>query len=872
MADLVCPKCQRAHELGATCNGFAARPEPQEAPPLRRAAAQPEGEPAAEAAGAVPGPASVVHDGAGADPDVLTGKVLGGKYVLERRIGEGGMGEVYRAEHRELGRKVAVKRIATVLAGRTEAQKRLLLEARTAACISHPNIVQVFDVGTDDENHPFFVMELLDGETLQELVRREGPLAPDRAVDITLQILDALVVAHRTVVHRDLKPSNVVVRKHLGQDLVTILDFGIAKLRDGSLDLTQPGLAVGTPAYSPPEVASHEDIAHPERIDIYMAGLLLYVMVAGRHFLPKGALAHEIVALHAAGAPPLRKLAPGCPPALEAIACRALAVRPEDRYPSAAEFLRALRAFRHPEALAPGGGEIGGIGDRGDEELPHGTVVDGKYRVEGKLGQGGHGVVYEVTDLVVQRRCALKLMTAGVTSARARARFLREAELAAKVDHPNVVRVHGGGEWQARPYLVFELVEGTTLRERWGGLSWTDLVGIVAQVAAALDALHARGIVHRDLSPDNILVEKGSLRVRVTDFGVARPEGSELTAPSTAGGKRALGRFGYMSPEQIVMDPVTGAADQWALGAIVYEALTGWPPFHPGANAPAGDREGAERAASEIQMEMIEEVQKGEPPPAPRTRNRSVPDGVDAVILRALAPVASARFSSCAELASALDAFRGESVVPAVRDAEPGAVTEIAWSKESTAPMARGRRRLWRAGLAAAAVVLVGGTATVVGLRGRTGEALAPSVPAAVPAPATAGAPAATPTFVKIALRSSLPGVRVRLEGAEDTLELPAGISNRKGLRKAATFLKDGYEPLSRELVFDEDHAEDIVMTPLAPAAPAAPPAAAGATVEKGIPGRRTRPDKKDQKKNEKEEDLYRRPGMGDKPATGPQK
>ncbi len=664
----MCPKCHRPHALGGTCVGFGERrPEPA---PVDAALAPTEN-------GEEPRPNAEPSSG---EDEEIRGTVLGGKYVLEGRVGGGGMGEVFSARHRELGNLVAVKRMNILIAGRTEAQQRFLLEARTAAAIKHPNIVQVFDVGQDEDGHPFFVMELLDGETVQELVKREGPLPPARAVDIAMQILDALVVAHRTVAHRDLKPSNVFLVPHRGQDLVKILDFGIAKLKDGTLELTQRGHAVGTPQYSPPEVLTHREVTNPELIDIYMVGVVLFVMLAGRHFVAPGVLIQEIAPVVLAGAPPLRRMAPACPPALEAIVAKALAVKPEHRYQSAAEFLGALQAYRHPAAV-----------EEPSDDVALGTLIENKYRVEAKLGEGGYGVVYEVTDLVVRRRCALKLLRLVGADEKTRARFLREAELAAQVDHPNVVRVHGGGEWQGRPYLVFELLQGTTLRERWHEMSWVDLVAVVGQVAAALDAIHEKGIVHRDLAPENILVERGGLRVKVTDFGVARPEGSELTASSTGS---VLGRFGYMSPEQVCMEGVTAAADQWALGAIVYEALTGWPPFHPG-----GDSKDAE-------IEIAERIQKREAPPAPRSKNRSVPEGVDAVVLRALAPTPAGRFSACREFAAALEAFKTRSVVPAVRSAPATSETEVAWSREGTQETS-GRRRwmVWAAGV----VVLLAG-------------------------------------------------------------------------------------------------------------------------------------------------------------------
>ncbi len=828
MGDLLCPKCHRPHTLGGTCAGFGDhRPEPA---PVEVALAPTEnGEDVRHEVRAV----------SDEDSGEFEGTVLGGKYVLEGRVGSGGMGEVFSARHRELGRRVAVKRMNILIAGRAEAQQRFLLEARTSAVIEHPNIVQVFDVGQDAEGHPFFVMELLEGETVQELVKREGALPPARAVDIAMQILEALRVAHRTVAHRDLKPSNVFLVPHRGQDLVKILDFGIAKLKDGTLELTQRGVAVGTPQYSPPEVLTHREATNPELIDIYMVGVVLFVMLAGRHFITPSVSVQDIALVVLAGAPPLRRMAPACSPALEAIVAKALAVKPDHRYQSAGEFLAALQAFRQPDTL-----------QESPEDVASGTLIENKYRVESKLGEGGYGIVYEVTDLVVRRRCALKLQRSVGADEKTRARFLREAELAAQVDHPNVVRVHGGGEWRGRPYLVFELLRAVTLRERWHELSWADLVVVVGQVAAALDAIHEKGIVHRDLAPENILVERGSLRVKVTDFGLARPEGSELTASSTGS---VFGRFGYMSPEQVRLEGVTPASDQWSLGAIVYEALTGWPPFHPGGES------------QDHEIAIVEGIQKREAPPAPRSRNRSVPEGVDAVVLRALAPTSAARFSSCREFAAALDAFKTRSVVPGIRSEPSPSGTEVAWSRDGTRETSSRRRSLvW---VAATVVVLAGGG--VLGIQNgwwRRATGTAPSAPAASVLAGDAGAS----SFVKVMLRSTIPGVKARIEGSEDVLQLPASISNARAKTVRATFFRDGFEPQAMDIVFDEDRTVQVTL-PTLPSSDAAPAAileqpTAPAPAEPS-PRPATSRRKKDKKATEKvDEDIYRRPGMGDKP------
>jgi eukaryotic-like serine/threonine-protein kinase len=207
-----------------------------------------------------------------------------------------------------------------------------------------------------------------------------------------------------------------------------------------------------------------------------------------------------------------------------------------------------------------------------------GTTLNGRYRLEARIGAGGMSTVYRATDETLQRQVAIKLMNREIaTDSDQLERFRREARAVAQLSHPHIVGVIDYGEDDSRPYIVFEYVEGETLKERIrrnGRLPITEAVAYAIEIARALGTAHARHIVHRDVKPQNVLIdEEGS--AKVTDFGIARTLDEEgLTADG-----RVLGTTDYVSPEQALGRPVTGQSDLYSLGIVLYEMLTGEVPF-----------------------------------------------------------------------------------------------------------------------------------------------------------------------------------------------------------------------------------------------------------------------------------------------------
>jgi serine/threonine-protein kinase len=220
-------------------------------------------------------------------PESLVGRTLDGRFRIISALARGGMGAVYRAEQLPLGRAVAIK----VLSLRhdedqdPEFRKRFLLEASTAAKLTHPNTVRVFDYGQTDDGLYFIAMELLEGLTLKEIIAQDGALPAERAIEIAKQIARSLREAHRLgIVHRDMKPGNVMLVQRGGDETVKVLDFGLAKdttPQEGEVeDITQTGVFMGSPKYMSPEQIQGEKL--DARSDLYSVGVILYEMLSGK--------------------------------------------------------------------------------------------------------------------------------------------------------------------------------------------------------------------------------------------------------------------------------------------------------------------------------------------------------------------------------------------------------------------------------------------------------------------------------------------------------------------------------------------------------------------------------------------------------------
>lgn len=285
--------------------------------------------------------------------DPLLGSVVDNRYEIESVLGEGGMGVVYAARHRALGKRFALKALRKDLATEPEIAARFTQEARTAASVSHPGLVEITDFGRLPSGQPFFVMELLEGQSLAQLIRRGGPIPAARAVDIIRQIADAMAAAHdRSIVHRDLKPENIhVAPDSADRDCVTIVDFGLAKVI-GANRLTRAGMVFGTPHYMSPEQAQGDATDH--RADIYALGVVMYEMFTGR--VPFEADSYMGVLtkhMYMAPTPPSQLVGTDKLGVLEDITLRCLEKKPDHRYQHLRELMRDLDLAMNPTGERP---------------------------------------------------------------------------------------------------------------------------------------------------------------------------------------------------------------------------------------------------------------------------------------------------------------------------------------------------------------------------------------------------------------------------------------------------------------------------------------------------------------------------------------
>ena len=286
---------------------------------------------------------------ASSDPNL--GRVLRCRYRLESKLGEGGMGVVYRGLQLPINRPVAVKLMLPGPPGEHfMREQRFRREAEATASLREEHTVRVFDYGVTEQREPFLIMELLQGEDLQQHLQKAGRLDPDSALKYGRQILLGLAEAHALgITHRDLKPSNVFLsRRHTGEICVKVVDFGIARFdaRRSTVKLTHQGALVGTPGYMPPEQLQGQNV--DARGDLYSFGVLLFELLTGR--LPFGANpTPSLWQAHISSPPPrLQTLVPELPalPSLQAFLDCLLAKRPQDRFVDCAAAQCALRQVR----------------------------------------------------------------------------------------------------------------------------------------------------------------------------------------------------------------------------------------------------------------------------------------------------------------------------------------------------------------------------------------------------------------------------------------------------------------------------------------------------------------------------------------------
>lgn len=563
------------------------------------------------------------------------GTLIDGRYRIVRPLGEGAFGEVFLACRVDLpDRLFALK---TLKQANEKVRQRFIREVKILLDLVHQNIIAIrdFNARTDPV---YYAMEYVDGPSLGTLLAKEGPLAPERAIRRVREVLQALGAAHhKGIVHRDMKPDNVLVAAcGTPDEHAKVCDFGIAHLAsEARLHLTQG--AAGTPIYMAPEQADSKIGAVDARTDIYAVGCMLFELLTGRPPFVADSFVGYVTQHRIEPVPALAAVAPGrsFPAGIEAALRSALEKEPGKRYASAAEFAAVLDAAGRPvaaesrhSALAPPAPSI-------DWSAPLQGQTVGRYRIERVLGEGRLGPVVEGFDPTLSRRAAIKLLRPEIAQEAGFAERLQaEAQRLLTLDHPGIVQIYEAGAG----YLAMELLRGETLADRLAReprLPPAELARLLRPAFAAVAAAHARGIVHRDLRPGNIfLLDDG--RTKVLGFGMA----TVTREFARTGHGESPGTVAYVSPEQARGHPLDGRSDVYALGVILFEALTGRRPFE--------GKEAADLLAAHV----------AKPPPrlADVRPDAGFGEGIEAVVARALAKNPEDRFAGALDLAAAFAA------------------------------------------------------------------------------------------------------------------------------------------------------------------------------------------------------------------------
>jgi eukaryotic-like serine/threonine-protein kinase len=557
-----------------------------------------------------------------------TTAALGPRYRLERIVASNADRVLFEAHDETLKRRVGVR----INFYRDESSRAWFLrEAEALGQLDHPAIGHVYDAGVIGDL-AYRIGNWIEGEGLEDAVAR-GPRSIPAVLSLARDLLGALDHAHlQGMVVRRIVPASVLIGSN-GRGTITDLRYS-----SYTLPAIPPGMPPGMPMFMAPEI--RDGAVGDPACDVYTAGALLYFAVTGQ-------------------LPPLdprqvrrpTELRPTCPRAIERIVLRALKPAPEDRYLTAAEMLEDLAVDAgtfETRAVAVSQGPLTGTEDRTRWEAWLRRALGDDYELPALLGSGGFGRVYRVRDLHLEREVALKVLHPALTQdPEVVERFRREAQLAARLSHPNIVNIYDIAGRFGLIWYTMELIDGPSLAqlvERNGPLPLPQVLRLLRESLSALAHAHGFGLVHRDIKPENMLIDPmGS--VQITDFGLA------LALRGKYGGATSQsGTPQFASPEQLLGERVDQRSDLYSLAAVVYYALLGTPPF-PGATT-----------------EQVLAQQTTNQLPEARALREDVSEAFERVLGRALSADVESRFPSAAEFLQAVNRAADESPREPVAD------------------------------------------------------------------------------------------------------------------------------------------------------------------------------------------------------------
>jgi serine/threonine-protein kinase len=546
-------------------------------------------------------------------------------------------------------------------------------EARSLSRLSSDNVVRVMEVGLEGEI-PFVAREHVEGVSLARLIQlaeqRKSLWPWELAAHVTSEILRGLDYVHRRedihgrpmgMRHGDLRPSNVLVS--FGGE-VKLTNFGTS-LRFIVDEKTNAKLKDVRKRFVPPE--GTDDVEPAVAADLWAAGMvLLHLLASGVPFKDSGEVTPGWVP------PAMASRVEAMPVVLDTFLARALNPDPAFRFKLAEEMRTELVAIigehvsgHPPDDLAAWTRDLGDEdakseaeivrrmlgreaeirldGATGEGALAAGAVLDGRYHLLRVLGEGGMGLVFEAEHMGLGRHVAVKVLHDRVLDdANAVERFRREARIIGGLGHPNIVGASDFGVTdEGHHYLAMDLLDGASLTERISArdLSPREIARIMAEVCDGLAAAHQAGVIHRDLKPDNVYLTSSG--ARILDFGIAKRTGLEEEDQALTRTGHICGTVEYIAPEQIrglTNDP---RSDLYAVGVIMYEALTGETPYH--------GRTVGETLHRALNDKLV--------PPRKRTGDRTIPADLESICLKALSRRSEKRFQTAGEMADALRAL-----------------------------------------------------------------------------------------------------------------------------------------------------------------------------------------------------------------------